>query len=129
MSQNLDNTLVQWAELLSSHDTDNFLSLFTGDCIYEDMAFGLVNHGTKELHDYIDGIFAAFPDLHIELKSRMVAGERGAMEWVMRGTHHMATCPDCLRHTKHSRFGEPQLLNSTTRGSGVILTTGMSVPS
>jgi steroid delta-isomerase-like uncharacterized protein len=88
MSQNLDNTLVQWAELLSSHDTDNFLSLFTGDCIYEDMAFGLVNHGTKELHDYIDGIFAAFPDFHIELKSRMVAGERGAMEWVMRGTHH-----------------------------------------
>ncbi len=88
MSQNPDRTLVQWAELLSSHHTENFLSLFTDDCVYEDVAFGVVNHGRNELRAFIDGIFAAFPDFHIDLRSQYVAGERGAMEWVMRGTHH-----------------------------------------
>jgi steroid delta-isomerase-like uncharacterized protein len=88
MSQNADRTLVQWAEFLSSHNTDQFLSLFTEDCVYEDVAFGIVNRGKSELRAFIEGIFAAVPDFRIDLKSQLVAGERAATEWVMYGTHH-----------------------------------------
>jgi ketosteroid isomerase-like protein len=33
----------------SSHDIDHLLSLFTDDCIYEDVTFGVVNRGKAEL--------------------------------------------------------------------------------
>ena len=49
MLQNAEHTLKQWAELWSSHNTDALLSLFTEDCVYEDVTFGLVNHGKAEL--------------------------------------------------------------------------------
>ena len=63
------------------------MRLFTEDCVYEDVTFGVLNHGKGELRAFAEGIFAAFPDFRIELKSQFVAGERGAMEWVMAATH------------------------------------------
>jgi steroid delta-isomerase-like uncharacterized protein len=87
MSQDVETTLVGWAGFLSSHDLDRFLSLFTDDCVYEDVALGVVNRGKQELRTFIEGIFSAFPDFHIDLKSQFVAGHWAAMEWVMSGTH------------------------------------------
>ena len=87
MSQDAEKTLEQWAEFLSSHDMSEFLSLFTDDCIYEDVTFGIVNHGKSELRAFIEGVFAAFPDFRIDLTSSFVAGDRAAMEWLMSGTH------------------------------------------
>jgi steroid delta-isomerase-like uncharacterized protein len=87
MSQNGETTLVGWAGFLSSHDPDRFLSLFTDDCVYEDVALGVVNRGKKELRTFIAGIFSTFPDFHIDLKSQFVAGHWATMEWAMSGTH------------------------------------------
>jgi steroid delta-isomerase-like uncharacterized protein len=87
MSQDVETTLVGWAGFLSSHDPDRFLSLFTDDCVYEDVALGVVNRGKQELRTFIAGIFSAFPDFHIDLKSQFVTGHWAAMEWVMSGTH------------------------------------------
>jgi len=42
-------TLESWAALWSSHDIDALLSLFTEDCVYEDVTFGAVNRGKAEL--------------------------------------------------------------------------------
>ena len=87
MSQNAERTLVQWAESWSAHDVDKLLPLFTEDCIYEDVSFGMVNRGKRELRAFADGMLAAFPDLRVDLKSHFVAGPWAAMEWVMSGTH------------------------------------------
>ena len=56
------------------------LSLFTDDCIYEDVSFGAVNHGKAELKSFADGIFAAFPDFKVQNNMRFVAGNWAGME-------------------------------------------------
>lgn len=63
------------------------LGLFTDDCLYEDVTFGVVLRGKKELRAFADGCFAAVPDFAFELTSRSAAGKAGAMEWRMSGTH------------------------------------------
>jgi steroid delta-isomerase-like uncharacterized protein len=78
--------LVQWAELWSRHDIDGLLAIFTDDCIYEDVTFAMISRGKIELRAFANQILAALPDFHIELKHHFVAGNWGAMEWVMSGT-------------------------------------------
>jgi steroid delta-isomerase-like uncharacterized protein len=76
-----------WATAWSAHDTERVLALFTDDCIYEDVTFGAVCRGAKELRAFADGVFAAVPDFKIELTTRFTAGSFAGMEWVMSGTH------------------------------------------
>ncbi len=83
----VERLLDDWAAAWSSHDTEKFLSLFTDDCIYEDVTFGAVNHGKKELRAYAEDVFTGVPDFKMELKAGFVTGDRGGMEWVMSGTH------------------------------------------
>lgn len=87
MQGDIEKTLEAWAADWSSHDIDHLLSLFTDDCIYEDVALGVVNNGKAELKTFADSIFAAFPDFKIELKSRFVSGSWAGMEWVISATH------------------------------------------
>ena len=54
-------------ELLSSHNITGFLALFTDDCVYEDVTFGITNHGNGELRSFIQDVFAAFRDFQIDL--------------------------------------------------------------
>jgi len=63
------------------------LSIFTDDCVYEDVTFGAINHGKKELRAFADGVFAGVPDFRVELTARFVGGPQAGMEWVMSGTH------------------------------------------
>jgi steroid delta-isomerase-like uncharacterized protein len=83
----VESILDDWATAWSSHDTEKVLALFTDDCIYEDVTFGVVNHGKAELRVFADGTFAAIPDFKVELTTRFIAPNRAAMEWVMSGTH------------------------------------------
>lgn len=79
--------LEAWAMAWSSHDTEKLLSLFTDDCIYEDVTFGVINRGKEELRAFADGVFAGIPDFKVDLTMRFAAGTWAAMEWVMSGTH------------------------------------------
>jgi steroid delta-isomerase-like uncharacterized protein len=83
----VERVLNDWATAWSSHDTEKVLSLFTDDCVYEDVTFGAINHGKKELRAFADGVFAGVPDFKVELTARFVAGPQAGMEWVMSGTH------------------------------------------
>ena len=85
--QRLEHVLEQWAVAWSSNDVEKLLPLFTDNVVYEDVTFGAVNHGHKELRDFAKGTFDAFADLKFELKSRVVGadGKSGAIEWVFRG--------------------------------------------
>ena len=82
-----ERLLNDWAAAWSSHDIDKLLALFTDDCVYEDVTFGVVTRGKTELRGFAHGALAAVPDFKMELSSRAAADSHGAMEWVMSGTH------------------------------------------
>jgi steroid delta-isomerase-like uncharacterized protein len=82
-----ERVLEAWAIAWSSHDTEKVLSLFTDDCVYEDVTFGVVNCGKQELRAFAEGVFASVPDFTIEVTARFVAGHWAGLEWVMSGTH------------------------------------------
>ncbi len=91
-----DTAIIGWATHWSSHDVEQLLSLFTDDCVYEDVTLGIVNHGKGELTAFAHGFFTAFPDFHVELHSHFDTGEWAAVEWSMSGTHEgdlMGTAP------------------------------------
>lgn len=81
-------SLEEWAAAWSVGDADRLASIFTDDCIYEDVTMGVLTHGKAELKAFADGIFAAIPEFAIELGSRFAGGGWAAMEWTMSGTHH-----------------------------------------
>ena len=76
-----------WAAAWSSHNTEELLTLFTDDCVYEDVTFGVVNRGKKELRAFADGVFAGVPDFKIEVTAQFASSTWASMEWVMSGTH------------------------------------------
>jgi len=71
----------------SSYDVEKIASFFTDDCVYEDVAVGVVNRGKQELKAFVTATFTSFPDIKFELKSFFSAGDWAAIEWVMTGTH------------------------------------------
>lgn len=81
------SVLERWAAAWSSHDVDQVLALFTDDCVYEDVTFGVVVHGKRGLRAFAEGAFAAVPDIAFELRSHFGGNDRAAMEWTMSGTH------------------------------------------
>ena len=45
-----------WAAAWSSHNTEELLTLFTDDCVYEDVTFGVVNRGKKEVRAFAETV-------------------------------------------------------------------------
>ena len=83
----MERLLGDWAGAWSSHDAEQILSLFTDDCVYEDVPLGIVSRGKEELRAFADATFAGIPDIRQELTAGFVAGTSAGMEWVMSGTH------------------------------------------
>jgi len=77
----------EWAEGWSSHDMERVASVFTDDCIYEDVALGVVNRGKEELKAFGNGFIEGVPDLKVDVTSRFATAEMAAVEWTMSGTH------------------------------------------
>jgi len=103
MNTEIEKTLEAWAADWSSPDIEHLLSLFTDDCIYEDVTFGVVNRGKVELKAFADGIFAAFPDFNIKQTARFAAGDWAGMEWIISGTHK-GDLPGMPATNKHFSF-------------------------
>jgi steroid delta-isomerase-like uncharacterized protein len=72
----------------NSHDVERVIPVFTDDVLYEDVAFGAVNHGSAELRKFAASIFAAVPDVKFELVNSAVDREHGTIEWIFTGTDH-----------------------------------------
>src|SRR5215469_10167749 len=85
----VDRTLLRFAECWSSHNADEFLSLFTEDCVYEDVAAGRLSNGKAELRAFYEMGFTAIPDHRMDLKSRFATDDRALLEWVVSGTLNM----------------------------------------
>jgi steroid delta-isomerase-like uncharacterized protein len=84
---NVEQTLEEWAAGWSTHDIERVVSLYTDDCIYEDVPLGIVNRGKEQLRAFGRQVFDAFPDVRIELTSQFAARDWALLEWVMSGTH------------------------------------------
>ncbi len=87
MNHTGEDLIKTWARDWTSGDLTHLLSLFTNDCVYEDVAFGAVHRGTSELKTFAEGIRAAFPDFHPRLDNCFATENYGSAEWMMSGTH------------------------------------------
>ena len=67
-AQTAERIYNDWIAAWSSYDAEKLLSLYTDDCVYEDVAMGAVNHGKEELRAFYSDTFAAFPDFKVESK-------------------------------------------------------------
>jgi steroid delta-isomerase-like uncharacterized protein len=86
MSSGTQKLFEQLDVAFSAHDVDGFLSLFTDDCIYEDVALGVVNKGKEELRAFWNETFTAIPNFTVKRTSLFFTGDRAATEWTMCGT-------------------------------------------
>ena len=76
-----------WAEAWSSpNGLEKLFSLFTDDCVYEDLATGTLTHGKEELKAFFEAVFRAAPDFKVELTSHFSAGNWAGAEWTWSGT-------------------------------------------
>jgi steroid delta-isomerase-like uncharacterized protein len=76
----------RWVDAWNAHDADAVAVLFTRDALYEDVAFGSVNHGPDEIRAFAQFFFAAVPDLRVTLVASSLEDGRGTIEWVFSGT-------------------------------------------
>jgi steroid delta-isomerase-like uncharacterized protein len=82
-----NNAVIEgWVAAWNSHDPDAVVALFTDDATYEDVPFGLVNHGAAEIHAFAQFFFTVVPDLHVDLVNSDLKGGHGTIEWVFSGT-------------------------------------------
>jgi hypothetical protein len=74
-SAELQRIADDWATAWSctdSGDPENVLALFTEECVFEDVTFGVVARGTEELRGFANRAFAAVPDFRYGLASSFV---------------------------------------------------------
>ena len=71
----------------TSHEVEKWLDLFTDDCVFEDIAINVVAKTRAERKELLEATLAFAPDWAMTAVSFVADGERGAMEWVMSGTH------------------------------------------
>ena len=77
-----DNWIAAW----NAHDVNRVLGVFTSDVLYEDVPLGVVNQGAEELGAFATGVFAAVPDLRLDLVNASLKGGHGTIEWIFSGT-------------------------------------------
>lgn len=69
-----------------AHDKEVVVSFFAEDCVYEDVALGVLNRGKSEVRAFVQATLAAIPGFKIEPKFVFATVDRLASEWIMTGT-------------------------------------------
>ena len=77
-----------WIGAWNSHDPEKVIAIFTPDVLFEDVTFGVSNHGSAELRKFAGSIFGAVPDAKFELVNASADRKSGSIEWVFSGTDH-----------------------------------------
>lgn len=87
MTFDLEKVTRQHAALWSAHDAAGVAHLSDPDCLYEDVPRGRVIRGKKEVIHFANGMFAAVPDITVELRSVCASGDHSAREYEIKGTY------------------------------------------
>ena len=86
-TSNATRLVEAWAEAWSSpNGLEKLFSLFTDDCVYEDLGTETFAHGKQELKAFFDTVFRAIPDFKTELTSQFIAGNWAGAECIWSGT-------------------------------------------
>ena len=91
----------RWAEGWTAHDPELLASIFTDECVYEDVTLGLVHQGLEEIKAFRGGYVSVFPDMAVDEMSHFEVGDTVCLEWTMSGTHE-GDLPDLP--ATHRRF-------------------------
>ncbi len=78
--------LQQWTDAFNAHNADKIVAMFTKDGVHEDVATGTLVKGPTQIKAFLQGLFTAVPDGHIDLVNGWVQAGHGVMEWVFSGT-------------------------------------------
>jgi steroid delta-isomerase-like uncharacterized protein len=82
-----DELLERWADGWTAHDADRLASIFTENCVYEDVTLGLVHRSAAEIKSFRSAYVSVFPDLAVDHMSHFESGDSICLEWTMSGTH------------------------------------------
>ena len=78
--------LVRWTfEQLNTHDVSDLRALWTQDTV-ERFPDGECR-GPDQITAYFDGVFAALPDFHMEVRGIVEQGDDVYVQWHLTGTH------------------------------------------
>lgn len=67
-------------------DIPRLQSLFTEDCVYEDMALGAVNRGKAGIARFAEEVYGTMPDFRVRFVKKFAVDDAGASEWVIEAT-------------------------------------------
>lgn len=74
-------------EALNRQDVEGVMAFYTEDVIFDDVSLPEPLNGSEEMREFMQGMYAAFPDLHIELRSLFGEEDIVAAEYELIGTH------------------------------------------
>lgn len=75
-----------WIEDLSKADSDHFVALHTEDATVHDPTFPAPLQGRKAIRNWLGGLYAMFPDYHVEKVRSFGNGDWVCLESVISGT-------------------------------------------
>ncbi len=77
---NLERMFDDWAMAWTSNDPEKVLALFTDDCVFEDVTFGVVARGKEEICSFAIRASAAVPDFKYGVTRRFATKQWAVME-------------------------------------------------
>lgn len=80
----IDQLLAAW----NSHDPHRVAAWYTEDCSVEDVAIAQPLTGREAVRRMFEAYYRAFPDLKLTASDIILDGDRVAVFWIARGTHH-----------------------------------------
>ncbi|NLE94423.1 MAG: SnoaL-like domain-containing protein [Dehalococcoidia bacterium] len=77
----------------NAHDSETLVSLFTDDCVYEDVALNRLEQGKESVRSLLESVFTDLADFKMDATSAFGIGDWGATEWTMTGAFVHSSVP------------------------------------
>jgi len=110
MAVNAVKILKDFVEACNSENYEKVASLFTDDCVYDDVPSGMVFHGAKEFINFAKRYHTTFPDHKWELKSVFSSGNRIASESVSSATFTHSDDPKMPATGEHGTLRSAEII-------------------
>jgi steroid delta-isomerase-like uncharacterized protein len=82
----LEKVIAAYGDAWNSHNVDAILAMHTEDSVFENHTSGGKGVGKDAIREILNGIFAAFPDIHFDAHRTYVRDGLVTQEWTATGT-------------------------------------------
>ncbi len=86
MTHPLEKMISAYGEAWNSHDVEAILEMHTEDSVFENHTSGGRAVGKIAIREILKGVFAAFPDIHFDVRRTYVRDDLVTQEWTATGT-------------------------------------------